>query len=142
MTLENILIKGRDFFLIDPNNENYISDKIIDYAKLYQSLNSGYEFLLQQKEVQINDNHISFIDNKSYQYEELYHKLDDYLKGTLSSDDYKNISFHEGVHFTRLLPYRAIDNIDTAPIFYAVATICFNKFLELSEISLNMDKKE
>jgi len=142
LTLENILIKDRDFFLIDPNNENYISDKIIDYAKLYQSLNSGYEFLFQLKDVQINNNSISFIDNKSNQYEELYRKLDDYFKSTVSSDDYKNIRFHEGVHFTRLLPYRAIDNIDTVPIFYAVATICFNKFLEFSESSLIMDQNK
>ena len=41
LTLENIIVKNDKFFLIDPNNENLISDKIVDYAKLFQSLNSG-----------------------------------------------------------------------------------------------------
>ena len=129
LTLENILVKNDKFFLIDPNNENLISDKIVDYAKLFQSLNSGYEFLIKQSKVTIDKDKIFFIDNKSYQYEEAFKQLVIFLNTRISKDQVSSIYFHEGIHFCRLLPYRAIKDINTVPIFYAIATICFNNFI-------------
>ncbi len=45
LTIDNLLVSDTAFLIIDPNDENGISDLTVDIAKLYQSLHSGYEFL-------------------------------------------------------------------------------------------------
>jgi len=128
LTVDNILVKDGHFVILDPNNENYISDPLVDYGKLFQSLHSGYEFLCNLKEVQVSGNYIHFEENISSKYVELFEYLEEMLKSSLSKDRYKLIKFHEAVHYCRMLTYRARINPKTLVAFYAIAVRLFNEF--------------
>ncbi len=134
LTIDNLIVSGEgDFMIIDPNNENQVSSAVVDYGKLYQSLNSGYEFLIQLERCEIKNNSISFEESKSQKYEALFNFLDKELHKSLSNTDYKSILFHEGVHYCRMLTYRATINPETVAVFYATAVKLFNEFLKQYE---------
>lgn len=129
LTIDNLLVSDEnDFLIIDPNNENLVSNTSVDLGKIYQSLHSGYEFLIQQNSCVVKDNCINFEDNKSYKYDSIYKLLNLKLKKDMPKDEYNSIFFHEAVHYCRMLTYRA--NIDpaTLPIYYAKAVILFNEY--------------
>jgi tRNA A-37 threonylcarbamoyl transferase component Bud32 len=130
LTLENILISNSNFTLIDPNNENTVSTPAVDYAKLYQSLHMGYEFLCDLKTIEISNNYLRYQDLTSNKTYEVYKLISSHLKMKLGVDDYSTIYFHEGIHFCRLLPYRARLNPQTALVFYAAAIRCFDVFIK------------
>jgi hypothetical protein len=128
LTVDNLLARDDDFMLIDPNDENHIADPIVDYAKLYQSFHSGYEFLCIIKETTVVDNTVQFEESISSKYTALFAHLQTLLGEILLQRDYKLIMFHEAVHYFRMLPYRARINADTFPAFYAVAVRLLNEF--------------
>ena len=74
LTIENIIcITGKnDFYIIDPNTGNLHDSPNLDYAKLLQSLHGGYEFLMNTKSVEVNQNNINYLFTKSVIYDELY----------------------------------------------------------------------
>lgn len=129
LTIDNLIVTNEgDFLLLDPNNENQVSAKIVDLGKLYQSLHSGYEFLIQLESCIVKQNLISFEDAKSHKYAELFRLVDKKLKKELSTKDYNAILFHEAVHYCRMLTYRVNLNPATVPVFYATAVKLFNEF--------------
>lgn len=128
LTVDNVIVNESGFKILDPNNENAISDPIVDYAKLYQSLHSGYEHLVGLTRVDVQPGSISFEERITTKYHELFEHLNESLKGRLSPERLRNIKFHEAVHFARMLPYRARINPETAPAFYAVMVRLFNEF--------------
>lgn len=130
LTIENILVKNNDFILLDPNDENFISDKMVDFAKLYQSLHSGYEFLCKLDKVCILNNSINFEENISHKYSYLFNFLETTLKEKIPLLEIKLIKFHEAVHYFRMLTYRARINPETLPIFYSVGIRLFNEFYD------------
>jgi uncharacterized protein (TIRG00374 family) len=130
LTVENILVDNDQLILLDPNNENSISDPIVDYGKLYQSVHSGYEFLCQIKTITIKHNRITFDENISYKYKMLYAYLSDFFKSTLEENRYKSLLFHEATHFCRMLTYRAKIQPETVPIFYSISVRLFNEFID------------
>jgi len=133
-TIDNLIVSpDADFLLLDPNNENQVSTPAVDYGKLYQSLHSGYEFLIQLKECDVKGNNINFVDSRSQKYASLYRYTDKELRNTLPAAEYRSILFHEAVHYCRMLTYRANINPDTLVVFYAVATKLFNEHLEQYE---------
>ncbi|MGB4800582.1 MAG: lysylphosphatidylglycerol synthase transmembrane domain-containing protein [Candidatus Saccharimonadales bacterium] len=130
LTIDNLITSPTgDFIVIDPNNENQISAPAVDYGKLYQSLHSGYEFLIQLEECKTGTDSVKFEDSKSKKYADLFAFLDKKLRKELSPAEYRSILFHEAVHYCRMLTYRANINPATLPVFYAVATKLFNDFL-------------
>lgn len=130
LTVDNLIASARgSFLLLDPNNENQVSSPVVDYGKLYQSLHSGYEFLIQLESCQVRKANIDFEDSKSQKYAELFSLLDTKLQNTLKPRDYHTILFHEAVHYCRMLTYRANINSRTLPVFYATAVRLFNEFL-------------
>jgi uncharacterized protein (TIRG00374 family) len=134
LTVDNLIVNDKaDFLVLDPNDENQVSSKIVDLAKLYQSLDIGYEFLIQLEQCSIKDNHINYEDSKSHKYAELFSLFDTELKKKLPAKDYRTILFHEGVHYCRMLTYRANINPDTVAVFYATAVKLFNEFLKQYE---------
>jgi len=135
LSIDNVIVnpQNEEFLLLDPNNENAISDPIVDFAKLYQSLHSGYEFLIQITNVSAHDNVIMFTEQKSAQYDVLYTRLDSYLQKKLPPEKYRALLFHEAVHYCRLLTYRVNINHDTAVAFYAIAVRLLNDFLDQYE---------
>lgn len=131
LTIDNLLVNARThkFVIIDPNDENIISDPIVDFAKIMQSLRSGYEFLVSQKEVYIDGNSIRFEEIRSAQYQQLFEIFDKQCNSMLGSR-YRALLFHEAVHFFRMLTYRASIDEKTAPMFYALGIRLLNDFVE------------
>ncbi|PJE65222.1 hypothetical protein COU91_02820 [Candidatus Saccharibacteria bacterium CG10_big_fil_rev_8_21_14_0_10_47_8] len=130
LTVDNLIVSEEgDFLLLDPNNENQVSSKVVDFGKLYQSLHSGYEFLIQLQKCELKENLINFEDSKSHKYAEISRLFDASLKKQLAPKDYRGILFHEAVHYCRMLTYRVNINEETVPIFYATAVKLFNEFL-------------
>lgn len=131
LTVDNIISSETgDFLILDPNNENQVSTPAVDYGKIFQSLHSGYEFLIQLDTCDVRGNIISFEEIKSHKYEGIFSMLDKELKSTLSDAEYSSIFFHEAVHYCRMLTYRANINPETVPVFYATAVKLFNEFMD------------
>ena len=134
LTVDNIIVSPDGAFIVlDPNDENEVSDPVVDLGKLYQSLHSGYEFLCGLNHVNIQANSIQFEESISNKYGQLF----DFLK--MQTSEYadeqtrKSILFHEAIHFCRMLTYRVrIDNA-TAPAFYAIAVRLFNEYFSQYE---------
>lgn len=134
LTVDNLIVSARgDYLIIDPNNENQISAPVVDYGKLYQSLHSGYEFLIQLDTCNVSGDKINYEDSASHKYAEIYSKVDKSLRSKLSPNEYKTILFHEAVHYCRMLTYRVSINSDTAVVFYATAVRLFNEFIDQYE---------
>jgi tRNA A-37 threonylcarbamoyl transferase component Bud32 len=130
LTVDNLIVNDNSNFLVlDPNDENQVSSKIVDFAKLYQSLDTGYEFLIQLEQSTVKDNTVNFEDSKSQKYAELFKLFDTKLRKELAEKDFRSISFHEGVHYCRMLTYRANINPKTISVFYGTAVKLFNEFL-------------
>lgn len=137
LTIDNILAstnKDGEFIIIDPNDENEISSAVIDFAKMFQSLEFGYEFLCRNNEpVKLNDNVIKFENSTSASYEKLYVIAKKIAKQKLTKKEYKSLDFHIGMMYLRMLPYRVNINPDNLLKFYAIAVIAFNNFYKQYE---------
>jgi hypothetical protein len=135
LAIDNILVEPHDakFIILDPNNENAISDPVVDYTKLMQSLHAGYDFLVTLTNCSVKDNEISFEERRSLQYEQLYQKLNARLQKKLSPARFRALLFHEAMHYCRMLTYKVSINPQTAPAFYGIAVRLFNDFLEQYE---------
>ena len=131
LTVDNLIASDTgDFLVLDPNNENQVSAPVVDYGKVYQSLHSGYEFLIQLENCQVSGSRIDFEDSKSQKYADLFRLVDAKLRKELAPGEYKSILFHEAVHYCRMLTYRANIRPETLPVFYATAVRLFNEFME------------
>ena len=129
LTIDNLIVSPEgDFMLIDPNDENQVSTPAVDFGKMYQSLHSGYEFLIQLDHCTVSGHEITFEESKSQKYEELFKRLDTSLKKKLSPKDHRVILFHEAVHYCRMLTYRASIDQTTVAVYYATAVKLFNEF--------------
>ncbi len=129
LTIENILIRDENnFLLLDPNGENYIAGPAVEYSKLYQSLHSHYEELCLLGEVVVDGNRINYKVMPNLKQQQLFDYLQGELKKILSVEDYFSLVFHEAIHFSRLLPYRARSNPATIYAFYATMVKLFNQF--------------
>lgn len=135
LTVDNIIVDPATskFLIIDPNNENAISDPIVDYSKMTQSLRSGYEFLYHLDSCQVSGNTVTFEERRSMQYSYLNKVLLDHLKATLTPGRYRALLFHEAVHYCRMLTYRTSIKPHTAAAFYCIAVRLFNDFIEQYE---------
>lgn len=135
LTIDNLLVADDKLMMIDPNNENMISAPEVDLSKLCQSLHSGYEFLLRVDRVSVNGNRIDFPDRRSLTYARLNEMLAEHMKSTLPPHRYRAVRFHEAVHFTRMLPYRARIDASTLPMYYSVAAMRLNEFCQFYDIA-------
>lgn len=119
LTVENIICRNTDYYLIDPNSSNIHNTKFIDYAKLLQSLHGQYEFLMRTNYVRISDNKIEYYDNVTSAYEKLYKEFRKILEKMFSYEEMRSIYYHELINWLRLLPYKIEKNGDRAALFYA-----------------------
>lgn len=118
LTVENIICRNDGYYLIDPNTGNLLECPWLDFAKLFQSLHGGYEFLMRIKEMTVFENRINFTYICSSAYEELFKKLLRYIQKRYGSDVLEAVYYHEIVHWIRLLPYK-IDSDSNPVLFYA-----------------------
>ncbi len=128
-TIDNLLVKDPDEFKIVDPNYNYLNSPLIDFAKIKQSLNSGYEFLMQNEEFSLLENKLNFNFNKSERYEILNKHLDQILNEKFVNIN-RSILIHEAIHYARLLIYK--DNIDSDKtiIYFAIMVKILNEYVE------------
>ncbi len=125
-TIENIICLKNDqtknkksIYLIDPNTGNIHNSPYLDYAKLFQSLHGGYEFLMNTKNLSYYENNIEFIFTKSLVYDNLFIELVNYLEKKFGKEGLKSIFFHEIIHWLRLMPYKIEKDKERVLLFYA-----------------------
>jgi uncharacterized protein (TIRG00374 family) len=129
VTIDNLLVSGPEVFKIVDPNFNFLNSPLIDFGKLKQSLNSGYEFLILNKEFNLKENSLNFNFNKSERYEELNKYLDIILLDKFD-DSKRAILIHEAIHYARLLLYK--DNIDPNKtlIYFTTMLKILNEYVE------------
>lgn len=132
LTLENILF-DKDLIIIDPNPSNIYNHKFIDFAKLRQSLNKGYEFLTKVNSYNINENIINYVCPKSNMYTKLSNKYDEFIIKKYSKEALNKIMLHEIIHYTRMLPYKIKYSEEYAIVFYSVLIILLDDLEKINE---------
>jgi len=131
LTAENIIIDpnaASGYYLIDPNPENLFESEMIDFAKLRQSLNFGYEFLTRESTCRVQGDTVNFRHTISQAYQELGGRLDAFLLERFGPGGLRSICFHELVHYTRMMPYKIRHTESGAHIFYATLVILHNRY--------------
>ncbi len=118
LTVENIICYNGSYYLIDPNIGNILESPYMDFAKLFQSLHGGYEFLMRIQNVSVSGNHIDYTYVRSSAYDFLYRNLCDYIIQEFGEDALQQITYHELIHWLRLMPYK-IKKGTNALVFYA-----------------------
>ncbi|MBV9813809.1 MAG: phosphotransferase [Acetobacteraceae bacterium] len=129
LTLQNVLFREGRFVVIDPNGENFIDDPVVDFAKLYQSLHSGYESLCRIAKPVLQQNSIRFSPDTPAVFATLHSRLETRLRQTLPAHRFRSLLFHEAVHLMRLLPYRIERQPVAAPVLFALALQRLAEFL-------------
>lgn len=132
LTVENILYnyKKDEYLIIDPNGGNIHNSKFLDYAKLLQSLQGGYEFLMKTEEINIDKNTIIYENKYSLKYFYLYKEYKNYLYSNFEEKELRSIMFHHLIHWLRLLPYKLEKLDNTAIIFYSEFIILLNEITD------------
>lgn len=128
LTVDNILTDGERFLLLDPNDENLVPDPLVDWAKLGQSFDAGYEYLVRLPRAEAEGPAVRFDEETSSRYTELHAHLRALLEEREGPERLRLLRFHEAVHFARMLPYRLRLNRASFPAFYAVMVRLFNQF--------------
>ncbi len=131
LTVENILVNhSGNFILLDPNNENIISDPLIDWAKLNQSFDSKYEYLCTINECKKQDNVIFHDQIHSQRYEDINNYFNKKMKEKLTDQEILKLKLHQAIHFSRMLPYKARKSPQTFYVFWSSMIKLFHEFLE------------
>lgn len=134
-TIENIICfpsekSKKNYYIIDPNPGNIHDAPALDYAKLLQSIHGGYEFLMNTKNLTVENDHIEFLFTKSNVYYQLFDKLNKYLETHFSKEQVKSIFYHEIIHWLRLMPYKIEKNGERCILFYAGLIMVANDVIE------------
>ncbi len=136
LTLENIVIGvNSDWFLIDPNPSKGFQSSSMDWAKLLQSLNMGYENLSRNSTCNYSKEYIFFVHNLSDRYEALKDYLWTFISKKFNKDELMQIEFQEIIHYLRLLSYKINQNINSGILFFAVTCILIRRFKLKYEIT-------
>lgn len=138
LTIENIVCDilptaGNPYYLIDPNTGNVLDSPYLDFAKLFQSLHVGYEFMMKCRTVKVSGNHVDYMMIRSSAYEELFARLKSYILEQFGEETLRSVLYHEIIHWLRLMPYK-LDKIgDRAIIFYTGLIIALNDLVDGSK---------
>jgi hypothetical protein len=121
LTVENIIFapnRKEGYYLIDPNHVNVHNSPALDYAKMLQSLHSGYEFLMRQNDCLIKENQITFHEMRSLAYERLYQKYKSFLLQKFNAEQIRSIYYHELIHYLRLIQYKLEKTPQKTAVFF------------------------
>lgn len=122
LTIENIIVAPEaraGWYLIDPNPDNIFNTELIDWAKLMQSLNLGYEGLNRIGPASISGGSINFIFSRSTAYGHLHQHYLSLLAQRYDARARREIAFHELVNYLRLTPYKIRHAPEKALTFFA-----------------------
>ena len=135
LTIENIIVSPRHekrWYLIDPNPVNIFDTPLIDWAKLMQSLNLGYEAMNRGSAVVMSGRDLRLALARSSAYAQLHDHLRTLLCTQVGAGGMREINFHELVNYLRLLPYRIRSSPTQGLTFFACASILLRRYREAS----------
>jgi hypothetical protein len=135
LTIENIIVSPRHetgWYLIDPNPVNIFDSPLIDWAKLMQSLNLGYEAMNRASAVATGGSDLRLVLARSNAYAQLHEHLHAHLCPKVGSDGMREIAFHELVNYLRLLPYRIRNTPTQGPTFFACTSLLLRRYHQAS----------
>jgi hypothetical protein len=133
LTIENIIVcpeVARGWYLIDPNPENIFETPLIDWAKLMQSLNLGYESLNRSASSTLHDSAIRLVLSRSNAYAVLHDTVTRQLTTLLGERAMREVAFHEIVNFLRLTPYRRRSSLQQGITFFACTSMLLRSYRE------------
>jgi hypothetical protein len=133
LTIENIIVSPRHerrWYLIDPNPVNIFDTPMIDWAKLMQSLNLGYEAMNRGGAVTVSGGDLRLVLARSDAYAELHGHLSIMLCEQVGPAGMREIAFHELVHYLRLLPYRIRNAPAQGMTFFACTSLLLRRYRE------------
>ena len=105
LTIENIIYspsKSQKFFLIDPNPFDSVAPIALDFSKLMQSLDLGFEFRTFDSVQRFVGNKVKITDLRSHQYVELQSTLQGYINKKFPSVSKRELQAHLVIHLLRL----------------------------------------
>ena len=132
LTIENIVVcpeRSPGWYLIDPNPGNLFDTPLIDWAKLMQSLNLGYEALNRGEPASIRGDRIDVMFSRSRIYADLHQALCVELDSILGPERRREVAFHEIVNYLRLIPYKMRRHPARAMTFFAGASVLLHRYL-------------
>jgi hypothetical protein len=128
LTLENLLYvpDSKRIILIDPYEENIIDSVLCEYSQLLQSCNAKYEMYNERNPV-VSGNSISLILPDSIGMDRFNSKLVQFLKKSLSYNDYMTVRLMEISQFIRMLPFKMEVDKEKMIFFYGLASYLFSE---------------
>jgi hypothetical protein len=135
LTIENVIVSPRHekrWYLIDPNPVNIFESPLIDWAKLMQSLNLGYESMNRGSAATMVGSDLRVLMARSNAYAQLHEHLCTLLCAHVGAQGMREIAFHELVNYLRLLPYRIRKAPAQGLAFFACASLLLRRYREAS----------
>lgn len=133
LTIENIIVASQQdpgWYIIDPNPENVFNTRLIDWAKLMQSVHLGYEGLNRNFGCVVANNSIQLAFTKSQAYTELHVQLEELVFKSYGVDGLREVYFHELMNYLRLTPYKIRQDPRKGMCFFACTSVLLGKYME------------
>jgi hypothetical protein len=135
LTIENIIVAPqheRGWYIIDPNPDNIFNTRLIDWAKLMQSVHLGYEGLNRNFNCILAKNSIQLALAKSLAYTELHAHLEELTRQQHGSDGLREVYFHELINYLRLTPYKIRHDPKKGVCFFGCTSILLSRYMEMA----------
>jgi len=133
LTIENIIVcpsADKGWYLIDPNPDNIFNTPFIDWAKMYQSLNLGYETMNRGGSAKLTGDGVEVLFSRSHAYEQLQLFFDQLATEKLTPEQIREVRFHELVNYLRLTPYKMRQSPSKALLFFCCSSILLKRYSE------------
>lgn len=136
-TIDNILVNipAGQALIIDPSDDNQVQGPVLDFARHFQSLWGGYEFLNDDATAPIvaitadgTTASVDYLSVRSARYEELAQWTWALAEERLSPEELRSLPFHVGLLYGRMLTHRVTMNPATALLYYAKSVEFLNVF--------------
>lgn len=130
-TIENIIIgysANISWFAIDPNPENIFNSPLIDWSKLMQSLNLGYEKLNKGIPFEYNDSTLKIDLSTSESYQAMHTRYCEFIVQNFGPEFLKAVYFYEIICYLRLLPYKIKHQSTNAIVFFGCVCLLIRNY--------------
>ena len=135
LTIENIIVAPQSqpgWYIIDPNPDNIFNTRLIDWAKLMQSVHLGYEGLNRNFSCVVAGDAIQLALTKSLAYTELHTHLEKLILQHHGDDGLREVYFHELINYLRLTPYKIRHDPKKGLCFFSCTSILLSRYLEMA----------
>ncbi|ODA89879.1 hypothetical protein ATY41_12000 [Leifsonia xyli subsp. xyli] len=138
LTIDNLLIDpdSGDILIIDPSDDNQVRGPVLDFARHFQSLWGGYEFLNESDRsprIRIDPAggraEIGFESYRSARYQELAEWTEALAGERLTPTERRSLPFHVGLLYGRMLSHRVVIDPATVLVYYARSVQILDRFL-------------